>query len=35
MVQDFLDRMLMLAMNLLKQDFLLFKLKPSLRKFDG
>ena len=33
--QDFLDRGLMLSMKLLKQRFLLVKLKSSLRKFSG
>jgi hypothetical protein len=33
--QDFLDRGLLLAKKLLKQGFLLVKLKSSLRKFYG
>jgi len=33
--QDFLDRGLLLKMNLLNQRFILAKLKSSLRKFYG
>jgi hypothetical protein len=33
--QDFLDRGLLLARNLLNQGFLLVKMKSSLRKFYG